>query len=390
MAQVGVALSVGVAVVNVWSGVMWVLSLLQIVGITNPEGRKKYFAAAFPSQCGKTNLAMMTPSLPGWKIECVGDDIAWMKFDENGVLHAINPENGFFGVAPGTNHSSNPNAMACLSKDTIFTNVAYTSDGGVFWEGLEDEVDLSGVKVTSWLGKENWTKGQGLAAHSNARFCTPVVNCPATDPAWEDAKGVPISGILFGGRRPTTVPLVFEAYNWTHGVYVGSAMRSEATSAAEFKGKVIMHDPFAMRPFFGYNFAEYMKHWLSFASKPGLSLPKIFHVNWFRKGEDGKFLWPGFGENSRVLEWIFQRCDNEDVAQPSPFGLIPTPGAINTDGLDSSINEVMPQLFEAGKQELTKEADAIQTFYEEQLPQDLPPELAAELQAFRQRIADMK
>lgn len=364
--------------------------LLQIVGLTNPEGKKKYFAAAFPSQCGKTNLAMMKPSLPGWKIECVGDDIAWMKFDENGVLRAINPENGFFGVAPGTNHSSNPNAMACLSKDTIFTNVAYTSDGGVYWEGLEDEVDLTGVKVTDWLGHENWTKQQGPAAHPNARFCTPAAHCPVIDPLWEDPKGVPISGILFGGRRPSTIPLVFEAYSWNHGVYVGSIMRSEATSAAEFTGKAVMHDPFAMRPFFGYSFAQYMKHWLSFPNKPGLKLPKIFHVNWFRRGEDGNFLWPGFGENSRVLEWIFRRCDNEDVAQPSPLGLIPTPGAVNTNGLDSSINEVMPKLFEAGKQELIDEADAIQTFYEEQLPQDLPPEIAEELQAFRQRIADMK
>lgn len=293
----------------------WLAEHMLILGITNPQGVKKYIVAAFPSACGKTNLAMLTPTLPGYKVECVGDDIAWMRFDEKGVLRAINPEFGFFGVAPGTSHKTNPNAMETIKTNTIYTNVAKTSDGGVFWEGLEEELP-EGVSITSWLGQKNWTKESGKpAAHPNSRFCTPAQQCPIIDENWEDARGVPISAIIFGGRRPEGVPLIYESFDWQHGVMVGASLRSEATAAAEYKGKVIMHDPFAMRPFFGYNFGHYLDHWLSFGQKPGLSLPKIFHVNWFRKDEEtGKFLWPGFGENCRVLDWVIRRVDGEDIA----------------------------------------------------------------------------
>lgn len=319
---------------------------MQILGITNPRGEKKYIAAAFPSACGKTNLAMMNPTLPGYKVECVGDDIAWMRFDDKGQLRAINPEHGFFGVAPGTSTSSNPNAMKTIFENTIFTNVASTSDGGVYWEGLEKEIDPN-VKITDWQGRA-WTKGQSKtpAAHPNSRFCSPANQCPIIDPNWEAPEGVPISAVLFGGRRPAGVPLVYEARSWQHGVFVGAAMRSEATAAAEHKGKVIMHDPFAMRPFFGYNFGHYLEHWLSMADR-STKLPKIFHVNWFRKSTEGKFLWPGFGENSRVLDWVLRRIDNEDCAQETPVGLVPSENGLNLDGLNEEIN--LRELFELPK-----------------------------------------
>jgi len=361
----------------------WLAEHMLILGITNPEGVKRYIAAAFPSACGKTNLAMMKPTLPGWKVECVGDDIAWMRFDDNGVLRAINPENGFFGVAPGTSYATNPQAMETITKNTVFTNVAQTSDGGVFWEGLEDEVDLTGLSVTSWLGQENWTKESGKpSSHPNSRFCTPSAQCPVMDPAWEDPAGVPISAILFGGRRPTTVPLVMEALNWEHGVFLGAAMRSEATAAAEHGGKMIMHDPFAMRPFFGYNFGEYINHWLSFADKPGLQLPQIFHVNWFKK-QDGKFIWPGFGENSRVLEWIFERTAGSDNSVTSPVGLLPKDGAINTDGLGTVD---MGELFRLDKEEWKAECGAIEKYFAEQIPHDTPAKIADQLKGLRDRV----
>lgn len=362
----------------------WLAEHMLILGITNPAGRKRYIAAAFPSACGKTNLAMMCPSLPGYKIECVGDDIAWMKFDKNGQLRAINPENGFFGVAPGTSYKTNPNAMKTVFRNTIFTNVASTSDGGVFWEGMEEELE-QGVCITDWQGRP-WT-GKTPAAHPNSRFCSPASQCPIIDPAWEDPEGVPIDAILFGGRRPEGVPLVYEAFDWNHGVFIGASMRSEATAAAEHKGKVVMHDPFAMRPFFGYNFGQYLSHWLSMADTPNRNIPKIFHVNWFRKDSQGKFLWPGFGENSRVLDWICRRIENEPIAQCTPLGYIPTEDSLRLDGLTESVN--LTELFSVPKDFWLKETEDIERYFKEQVSEDLPEAIAKELEALRQRIHDM-
>ncbi|KAL9834873.1 phosphoenolpyruvate carboxykinase, cytosolic [GTP] [Geothlypis trichas] len=363
----------------------WLAEHMLILGITNPEGKKKYFAAAFPSACGKTNLAMMNPSLPGWKIECVGDDIAWMKFDEQGNLRAINPENGFFGVAPGTSVKTNPNAIKTIFKNTIFTNVAETSDGGVYWEGIDEPLP-AGVTVTSWKNKD-WTPDNGEpCAHPNSRFCSPARQCPIMDPAWESPEGVPIEGIIFGGRRPAGVPLVYEAFNWKHGVFVGAAMRSEATAAAEHKGKVIMHDPFAMRPFFGYNFGKYLAHWLSMAHRPAAKLPRIFHVNWFRKDSQGKFLWPGFGENSRVLEWMFNRIEGKASAKPTAIGYIPTDAALNLKGLED-VN--LTELFDISKEFWEKEVEEIKQYFEVQVNADLPYEIERELLALEMRIKQL-
>ncbi|KAK4315504.1 hypothetical protein Pmani_013265 [Petrolisthes manimaculis] len=366
----------------------WLAEHMLILGITNPQGVKRYIAAAFPSACGKTNLAMMTPSLPGYKIECVGDDIAWMKFDEEGVLRAINPENGFFGVAPGTSMKTNPMAMKTVHSNTIFTNVAKTSDGGVFWEGLEKETP-NNVSIRSWLGDENWSAESGKpAAHPNSRFCTPASQCPIIDPAWEDSAGVPISAILFGGRRPEGVPLVYEAYDWKHGVLVGAAMRSEATAAAEHKGKVIMHDPFAMRPFFGYNFGQYLAHWLSMEERTTRPLPKIFHVNWFRKDDKGSFIWPGFGENVRVLDWILQRVEGNDVAEESAVGLLPRPGSLNLEGLDTSTLDTH-ELFRLPKGFWEQEVRAIAKYFDEQVGVDLPNEIREQLKSLEKRVEKM-
>lgn len=360
----------------------WLAEHMLILGITNPKGKKRYIAAAFPSACGKTNLAMMTPSLPGYKVECVGDDIAWMRFDKNGQLRAINPENGFFGVAPGTSRSSNPIAMDTIFRNTIFTNVASTSDGGVYWEGMENEVG-SNVAITDWRGNP-WSRIQNVpAAHPNSRFCTPAEQCPIIDPAWEDPEGVPISAILFGGRRPVGVPLVYEARDWKHGVFIGASMRSEATAAAEHKAKVIMHDPFAMRPFFGYNFGNYLNHWLSMEHKSS-NLPKIFHVNWFRKDGNGKFLWPGFGENSRVLDWILRRLDGENIAQETPIGLIPKKNCLNVKGIEENVN--LDELFSLPRDFWLQEVKDIETYFNEQVGDDLPKEISHQLDGLRKRI----
>ncbi|KAG5893931.1 hypothetical protein JTB14_028741 [Gonioctena quinquepunctata] len=363
----------------------WLAEHMLILGITNPKGKKRYIAAAFPSACGKTNLAMMTPSLPGYKIECVGDDIAWMRFDKNGILRAINPENGFFGVAPGTSRSSNPIAMDTIFKNTLFTNVASTSDGGVFWEGMEKEV--GDVGITDWLGNK-WTRGQSKtpAAHPNSRFCTPAQQCPIIDPSWEDPEGVPISAILFGGRRPAGVPLVYEARDWKHGVFIGATMRSEATAAAEHKGKAVMHDPFAMRPFFGYNFGDYLDHWLSMEERSD-KLPKIFHVNWFRKDQNGKFLWPGFGENSRVLDWILRRLDNQDCAENTPIGLIPKENSLNLEGIQENIN--VAELFNLPKQFWAEEVESIAKYFDEQVGADLPTDISKQLNELKKKIDSM-
>ncbi|PFX19618.1 phosphoenolpyruvate carboxykinase, cytosolic [GTP]-like [Stylophora pistillata] len=357
----------------------WLAEHMLVVGLTNPQGEKKYIAAAFPSACGKTNLAMMTPTLPGWKVECIGDDIAWMWFDEEGQLRAINPEFGFFGVAPGTSNKTNPVAMDTCKKGTLFTNVAQTSDGDFYWEGLP----LPDAEVTTWLGEKNWRPGKTKAAHPNSRFCAPISNCPIMDKEWENPKGVPISAILFGGRRPRGVPLVYEAFNWQHGVFIASSMSSEATAAAEHQGKNVMRDPFAMRPFFGYNFGKYMEHWLSLGNKPNHKLPRIFHVNWFRLDENNKFLWPGFGENSRVLEWVLRRCDGEDIAEPSPIGFIPKNDSINAEGL-GELN--MKELFSIPKDYWLEECRSLRQYYEEQLGDDLPNAVRDELNALEERL----
>lgn len=359
----------------------WLAEHMLILGITDPKGEKKYITAAFPSACGKTNLAMLNPSLPGYKVECVGDDIAWMKFDSEGVLRAINPENGFFGVAPGTSVETNPIAMATIFKNTIFTNVAYTADGGVYWEGMESSL-TPGVQITDWLGKP-WTKDSGKpAAHPNSRFCTPAGQCPIIDSHWEDPQGVPISAILFGGRRPVGVPLIYESRNWVHGVFVGAAMRSESTAAAEHKGKMIMHDPFAMRPFFGYNFGHYVQHWLSMENRG--NVPKIFHVNWFRKGSNGKFIWPGYGENSRVLEWILRRCSEEQCYTDAAIGRIPAEGDLNFKNMKVNIN--YKELFSLPKEFWLEEVAEIRNYFESQVGSDLPGDIYNELNKLKERI----
>ncbi|GAU92983.1 hypothetical protein RvY_04987 [Ramazzottius varieornatus] len=364
----------------------WLAEHMLILGVTNPTGKKIYVTAAFPSACGKTNLAMMVPTLPGYKFECVGDDIAWLKPDADGVLRAINPEAGFFGVAPGTSMQSNPNAMKTMMSNSMFTNVAETPDGCFWWEGLEKDIPIEGKILTDWKGNP-WKLGdKTTAAHPNSRFTAPVAQCPVKDPLWEDPKGVPISAIIFGGRRPEGVPLVYEAFNWQHGVFIGSAMRSEATAAAEDRGKTILHDPMAMRPFFGYNFGHYLEHWLSF-DRSGMQLPKIFHVNWFRKGENGKLLWPGFGENCRVLDWIFQRVEGKDVAVESPIGYLPKPGSIKVDDLDEPVN--MDELFRIPKDFWMEEAEAIGRFYNDQLPEDLPEKMQTQLVNLKKRVRDL-
>lgn len=356
----------------------WLAEHMLILGITDPKGRKRYIAAAFPSACGKTNLAMMTPSLPGYKVECVGDDIAWMKFDSNGVLRAINPENGFFGVAPGTSAATNPIAMKTVFKNTVFTNVAETQDGGVWWEGMGTEPG----QLIDWKGQPWDASKKTPAAHPNSRFCSPASQCPIIDENWESEEGVPISAILLGGRRPAGVPLVVEARDWNHGVFMGASMRSESTAAAEHAGKVVMHDPFAMRPFFGYNFGEYLKHWLSMP-QPGRKMPKIFHVNWFRKNEQGKFLWPGFGENSRVLDWVLRRCDNEPCHQETPLGFVPKEGDLNVQGL-GDID--MKTLFSMPKDFWLQEANAIEKYFKEEIGEDLPKEMWNELETLRKNM----
>ncbi|XP_066843572.1 phosphoenolpyruvate carboxykinase [GTP], mitochondrial isoform X1 [Anser cygnoides] len=365
----------------------WLAEHMLILGVTSPSGRKRYMAAAFPSACGKTNLAMMSPALPGWRVHCVGDDIAWMKFDAEGRLRAINPESGFFGVAPGTSERTNPNAMATVARNTIFTNVGHTSDGGVFWEGIDQPLP-PGVTLTSWLGQP-WTPGDPQpCAHPNSRFCAPAHQCPIMDPAWEDPEGVPIDAIIFGGRRPEGVPLVYEAFNWRHGVFVGSAMRSEATAAAEHKGRRLLHDPFAMRPFFGYNAGRYLAHWLAVGERAGARLPRLFHVNWFLRdpARPRHFLWPGFGHNARVLAWIFGRVEGEDTAQATPVGLVPREGALDLRGLPGVAHR---QLFEVRKDFWEQEARELRAYYEENFGEDLPREVMAELEALEGRLKKM-
>uniref|UniRef100_A0A0N5BEV0 Phosphoenolpyruvate carboxykinase [GTP] n=1 Tax=Strongyloides papillosus TaxID=174720 RepID=A0A0N5BEV0_STREA len=361
----------------------WLAEHMLIMGVTRPNGKEHFIAAAFPSACGKTNLAMLEPSLPGWKIRCVGDDIAWMKFGEDGRLYGINPEAGFFGVAPGTSHRTNPMAVETFQKNSIFTNVAETDDGEYFWEGLEDEIKNKNVGITNWLG-ERWKIGDpGVAAHPNSRFCAPASQCPIIHPEWESAKGVPIDAIIFGGRRPEGVPLVFETFSWNHGIFTGACLKSEATAAAEYKGKKIMHDPMAQRPFMGYNFGKYLEHWMEL-NKGNHKVPKIFHVNWFRKSKEGKFLWPGFGDNIRVIDWIVKRLDGvADVGEESAIGILPKKGSINLEGLgDVDWDELMS----LPKDYWTEDAKEVRNFLETQVGSDLPKEIREEMEKQEERI----
>lgn len=338
---------------------MWLAEHMLIVGITNPEGEKKYFVAAFPSGCGKTNLAMFTPTLPGWKVECVGDDIAWMRAGKDGMLHAINPEYGFFGIAPGTSLESNANAMKTIKSNTIYTNVALTPEKEVWWEGMTKEAPPS---LISWKNKP-WTPHSGeVAAHPNARFTAPAKQCPIVSNQIDNVNGVPISGIIFGGRRDSLEPLIYESFEWDHGVFLGAALSSEMTAAAKGTIGKLRHDPFAMLPFCGYNMGDYFSHWIEMG-KHIKHPPKIFHVNWFKKDEDGKFLWPGYGENGRILKWCFERCDNKFSAQPSAIGLLPYSSDLDLSGLSIS-RSAIASLFNFDKDLWQKEVDELKRYFE--------------------------
>jgi phosphoenolpyruvate carboxykinase (GTP) len=360
----------------------WLAEHMLILKLTSPAGDVRYVTGAFPSACGKTNLAMLVPTLPGWKVETIGDDICWMKFGEDGRLWAINPEYGFFGVAPGTNNKTNLNAMLTLSGNCIFTNTAKTDDGDVWWEGMTAEPP---AHLTDWK-RQDWTPEAGTpAAHPNARFTAPAGQDPAIAPEWEDPKGVPISAILFGGRRSSVVPLVTEAFDWQHGVFMGSIMASETTAAQAGAVGHLRHDPFAMLPFCGYNMADYFAHWLEIgAHADPEKLPKLFYVNWFRKGDDGKFIWPGYGENSRVLEWVFKRCAGEGEAVSTAIGMLPTPAAIDTTGLDMDSAQ-LAKLLEVDTEGWRRDLASIRNYYDS-LGERMPAELLDELGSLEKRL----
>ena len=361
----------------------WMAEHMLILGLTNPEGERKYVAAAFPSACGKTNLAMLVPSIPGWKVECVGDDIAWMKFGADGRLYAINPEAGFFGVAPYTSMESNPNALLCCQSNTMFTNVGLTPDGDVWWEGIGYDCPPGTI---DWKNRVYDPACGEPCAHPNSRFATPAAQCPTIDPAWEDPAGVPISAILFGGRRPSTVPLIHEANSWDHGVYLGSIVGSEVTAAAIGLKAGVRRDPFAMLPFCGYHMGDYFQHWINMGKQTTADkLPKIFFVNWFRKDDNGKFLWPGYGENSRVLAYIFDRCNGKGETVETVIGKVPAKGQINIEGLKDTTEKTMEKVLAVNPEEWKDEIALIEEHYA-RFGSHLPKELQAELDAFKKRI----
>ena len=361
----------------------WMAEHMLILKVTSPSGEVKYIAGAFPSACGKTNLAMVIPTLPDWKVQTIGDDIAWMKFGSDGQLYAVNPEAGFFGVAPGTGARTNPNAIDMVSRNTVFTNTAKTDDGDIWWEGMTGEPP---EHATDWRGNDWTPSSDSTAAHPNARFTVPCAQCPSMADEWEDPKGVPISAIMFGGRRATVVPLVHEARDWEHGTFIGSIMSSETTVAQAGEVGKLRFDPMAMLPFCGYHMGDYFAHWLRVAKRDGARMPKVFYVNWFRKDDNGKFMWPGFGENSRVLAWIFGRLTGETTAQETAIGLVPPigVGGINTDDLDVSA-ETMAKLLEVDHEgwaaALPQMKEHFATFGDK-----LPAELAEQLRTLEQRL----
>jgi len=361
----------------------WMAEHMLILKLTSPEGEVKFITGAFPSACGKTNLAMLVPTLPGWKVETVGDDISWMKFGEDGRLYAINPEAGFFGVAPGTSTETNPNAMASITADTIFTNCALTDDDDIWWEGMTKEKP---AHLVDWHGNDWTPDSETPAAHPNSRFTVAAGQCPSIAPEWEDPAGVPIDAFLFGGRRASVVPLVREAFDWEHGTFLGATMSSEMTAAAFGTVGQLRFDPFAQLPFMGYNGGDYMAHWLKLgAESDPEKLPKIFHVNWFRKDADGNFLWPGFGENSRVLEWIFRRCEGKAEAVETPLGLVPAPGALNIEGLEGVTEEDVAALLAVDVEHVNAELPQVEEFLAK-FGDRLPAEMTAQLEALRARL----
>ena len=364
----------------------WLAEHMLILKVTTPEEKVHFIAAAFPSACGKTNLAMLDSKLPGWKVETLGDDIAWMRFGDDGRLYAMNPENGFFGVAPGTGWSTNANAMKTIAKgNSIFTNVALTDDGDVWWEGA---TDLPPAHLTDWK-KRDWTPDNGeLSSHPNSRFCTPASQCPIIATEWGDPNGVPISAILFGGRRKTTIPLVVQSRDWEHGVFMASTLSSETTAAATGQVGVVRRDPFAMLPFIGYHVGDYIQHWLNIGKRTEASkLPKIFYVNWFRRGTDGRFLWPGFGENMRVIKWAIEQVEGKNSSQESLLGLVPTPGAIDVEGLDLSSAD-MAEVGKVSVAEWREELPMIETWFTK-IGNKLPKQMEGQLSQLRARIAQL-
>ena len=363
----------------------WLAEHMLILKLTNPEGVIKYVAGAFPSACGKTNLAMLTPTVPGWKVETIGDDICWMKFGSDGQLYAINPEAGFFGVAPGTSMHSNANAMYSLESNSVFTNVGETDDGDVWWEEMTDEPP---AHLTDWKGNDWTPESETPAAHPNARFTAPAAQCPVIADEWEDPKGVPISAILFGGRRATTVPLVTEALDWNHGTFIGTIIASEMTAAAFGAIGQLRRDPMAMLPFCGYNMADYWGHWLDMGKKDGAKLPKIFYVNWFRKNDAGKFMWPGFGENSRVLKWVFERCIDSAEAIDTPIGKMPTLDGIDFDNLEMDEAD-KANLLRVDVEGWLQELPGIEEYYDS-FGDHLPGELRQQIKALKERLESAK
>ena len=359
----------------------WLAEHMLILKLTSPKGEVKYVTGAFPSACGKTNLAMLISTVPGWKVETIGDDIAWMKFGDDGRLYAINPEAGFFGVAPGTSMKSNPNAMLTITKNSIFTNCALTPDGDVWWEGMTDEKP---AELMDWLRRQ-WTPDSArLASHANARFTTPAKQCPVIAKEWEDPKGVPIDAILFGGRRATVIPLVIESFDWQHGTFLGATASSETTAAAAGKVGQLRRDPMAMLPFCGYDMGSYFAHWLKIGATPGAKMPKIFVVNWFHKDEKGKFLWPGYGENSRVLKWIFERCNGTANAVDTPIGRLPRPEDLDVGGLDIPAAN-LSKLLNVDVEGWLGEIPLIHQFFD-QFGERLPKALRDEVNRLEQRL----